>query len=248
MSFILDALKKSELERQRQLVPGLVDPGSVPTRSRLPRWAVALGVLLAINLGVLSFVLLRQAPPIAAPKVAAALAPAAPLPLAPASAGSGASAASGSAAASGAAAQSGTSAAAGGADHFSPMDGAPTYAPEIPLADDAKPPTLEPRAAVRRNDAPERGAARGAARASEPDDDEVLPSIAELNLSGPEALPELHLDVHVYATSPADRFVYINGRKYHEGAHMQEGPLVEHIRRDGVVLSFQGIRFLLPRE
>jgi len=232
MSFILDALKKSELERQRQLVPGLVDPGAAPARSRLPRWAVALGLLLAINLCVLSFVLLRQAPQAAAPQAArvaaarveAAAEPAVSPRVVPAPVVSG------------------------NPDHFSPMDGAPSYAPEIPLADDAKSPTLEPKIAARRAEAPERGTVHAAPRAADGDDDEVLPSVAELNLSGPEALPDLHLDVHVYATNPADRFVYINGRKYHEGAHMQEGPLVEHIRRDGVVLSFQGIRFLLPRE
>ncbi len=40
------------------------------------------------------------------------------------------------------------------------------------------------------------------------DNDEVLPSINEINLTGAQALPEMHLDVHVYATKPADRFVY----------------------------------------
>jgi len=52
----------------------------------------------------------------------------------------------------------------------------------------------------------------------------------------------------VYATIPADRFVYINNRKYREGTRLQEGPTVERIRRDGVVLNSQGTRFLLPRE
>ena len=77
---------------------------------------------------------------------------------------------------------------------------------------------------------------------------EILPSISEINLTGAQALPELHLDVHVYATKPADRFVYINMRKYHEGAVLQEGPLVERIRRDGVVLNYQGLKFVLPRQ
>ena len=77
--------------------------------------------------------------------------------------------------------------------------------------------------------------------------DEILPSISEISLSGAQALPELHLDVHVYATKPGDRFVYINMRKYKEGAVLQEGPRVELIRRDGVVLNFQGVRFILPR-
>jgi len=80
------------------------------------------------------------------------------------------------------------------------------------------------------------------------DNDELLPSINEINLTGAQALPELHLDVHVYATKPADRFVYINMRKYHEGNTLQEGPVLERIRRDGVVLNYQGLRFVLPRQ
>ncbi len=76
----------------------------------------------------------------------------------------------------------------------------------------------------------------------------MLPSVTEINLAGQQALPELHLDVHVYATNPSDRFVYINMRKYHEGATLQEGPVLERIRRDGVILNFQGLRFVLPRQ
>ena len=76
----------------------------------------------------------------------------------------------------------------------------------------------------------------------------MLPSISEINLTGAQALPELHLDVHVYATKPAERFVYINMRKYKEGNILQEGPVVERIRRDGVVFNYQGLRFILPRQ
>jgi len=72
--------------------------------------------------------------------------------------------------------------------------------------------------------------------------------MSEINLTGQEALPDLHLDVHVFATQAAERFVYINMRKYHEGATLQEGPVLERIRRDGVVLNFHGVRFLLPRQ
>src|SRR3982074_2428324 len=60
MSFMLDALKKSEIERQRQSVPGLMDTRSSPRRNRLPVWAVALGVLLGMNLLILTFVLTRK--------------------------------------------------------------------------------------------------------------------------------------------------------------------------------------------
>ncbi len=149
-------------------------------------------------------------------------------------------------------------AAPGAPAHFSPLDSAPVYAPEIPLTADAgasagdsvAPPAS--RAAARTLHRPdpvltEEDTAAGAAPAAA-DNDEVLPSISEINLTGAQSLPELHLDVHVYATKPADRFVYINMRKYHEGAALQEGPTIERIRRDGVVLQFQGLRFLLPRQ
>ncbi|MGB6355278.1 MAG: general secretion pathway protein GspB, partial [Steroidobacteraceae bacterium] len=127
----------------------------------------------------------------------------------------------------------------------SPLDGTAEYAPEIPVAPPAR---SEPRvsAPVRRADAVPHADAPAAV--ADTDAEEALPTVSEINLSGSQALPDLHLDVHVYATKPAERFVYINMRKYHEGARMQEGPTVERIRRDGVVLSYQGLRFLLPRQ
>ena len=226
MSFILDALKKSEIERQRQSVPGLMDTRSGLRRSRLPVWAIALGVLLGINLLVLAFVLTRKSAPTAqaSQQAVAASAP---------------------------------EAAAPPETHFSPLDTAPVYAPEIPV-------TASPSPAPIQLPATRSGTAGGAGIAAvrrehrsdplltDPDasaqTQEVLPSITEISLTGAQALPELHLDVHVYATRPSERFVYINMRKYHEGATLQEGPAIERIRRDGVVLNYQGLRFVLPRQ
>jgi general secretion pathway protein B len=218
MSFILDALKKSEIERQRQTSPGLVET-PLGRRRRFPTWAVVLGVLLLINIGVLTGVLMRNSSP--------------PPPAPPAKHANTAQAAADKALPT-------------VAEHFSPLGAAPVYAPEI----------REPLAAP--HPAAPRDALRPVAHRADPvlnaedihaDADEVLPSINEVNLTGgAQALPELHLDVHVYATRPADRFVYINMRKYHEGNALQEGPVVEHIRRDGVVLNFQGVRFILPRQ
>jgi len=226
MSFILDALKKSEIERQRQSVPGLMDTRVREQRSRLPVWAVALGVLLGVNLLVLTYVLTRKSAPAvhASQPAKAASAPEAAAP--PEN------------------------------THFSPLDGAPVYAQEIPVAAGESPAPLRP--PVTRGvsaDGPGVAALRSAHRADPlltdevaKADQEVLPSISEINLTGAQALPELHLDVHVYATKPAERFVYVNMRKYHQGSTLQEGPIVERIRRDGVVLNYQGLRFILPRQ
>ena len=224
MSFILDALKKSEIERQRQSMPGLMDAPAALRRGRLPLWAMLLGGLLAVNMVVLIIVLMRSGAPVAStparhPDPGAAIkAPTVD-------------------------------------EHFSPLSQAPVYAPEIAVPageTSSNPPAsslVAPHATAQR-------AAPHAFRRPDPvlidedgkDNDEVLPSINEINLTGAQALPELHLDVHVYATKPADRFVYINMRKYHEGATLQEGPVLERIRRDGVILNFQGLRFVLPRQ
>jgi hypothetical protein len=61
-------------------------------------------------------------------------------------------------------------------------------------------------------------------------------------------LPELRLDLHVYAAKPQDRFALINMHKMHEGDSIQGGVRVEAITPDGVVMSHNGSKFLLPRE
>ena len=62
------------------------------------------------------------------------------------------------------------------------------------------------------------------------------------------SLPHLNLDIHVYAPQSDGRFVFINANKYREGETLREGPQVEAITSDGVVLKFQGQRLLLPRD
>jgi len=271
MSFILDALKKSELERQRQAIPGLMDVGVPVVRARLPLWALMLGILLSINVIILAVFLFRHEreaaatpAPAAGASTTAAGASATAAGASTAAAGASATAAGASTTAVGASATAGSP---GGSipptaqqaenDHFSPMDSVPTYAPEIPIAQNVAPVRRpagvhgagmaeNPRAPNGRDPVlRDRDATAEDARS---DSDEVLPSIAEIDGTASQGLPELHLDVHVFAANPADRFVYVNNRKYREGATLEEGPLVERIRRDGVVLNYQGLRFLLPRQ
>ena len=61
-------------------------------------------------------------------------------------------------------------------------------------------------------------------------------------------LPELRLDLHVFAAKPQERFVMINMHKLHEGDNLPEGVHVESITPEGAVLSSNGTRFLLPRD
>jgi general secretion pathway protein B len=76
---------------------------------------------------------------------------------------------------------------------------------------------------------------------------EVLPTLDDLTASG-TTLPELHLDIHVSSANPAERFVFVNMRKYVEGQTLNEGPAVERITAEGVILNHRGLRFLLPRQ
>lgn len=81
MSFILDALKKSETDRQQQ---GSAEFAGVPTsnrREKPPRWLWILGLLLAVNVIVLLGLLLR---PDAQPAVSPAARPAQVIQAAPA--------------------------------------------------------------------------------------------------------------------------------------------------------------------
>jgi general secretion pathway protein B len=276
MSFILDALKKSETERQRQAIPGLMDAPPAPRRPRFALWAAALGALLVVNVAVLGVVLTRgSAPGTAAPTGAPASLPAA---AESTTAVNGPRAAEGSLPASAAAvtpapvasppiAPSSVASAPGAAPgtavpgvvpsdprHFSPMDPAPTYAPEVPPSGAA--PTevapLAPSAHARVDrlaaEEPPRSFTHQADPVlthADPADTEVLPSINEVNVNG--RLPEMHIDLHVYAAQASERFVSINGRRYREGDTLAEGPVLERIRRDGAVLDYQGTRFLLPR-
>jgi general secretion pathway protein B len=69
----------------------------------------------------------------------------------------------------------------------------------------------------------------------------ALPNLSDL---GGE-LPQLRLDLHVFADRPASRYALINMHMVHEGDVLPEGPTVLEIYRDGVELSYRGTQFML---
>jgi general secretion pathway protein B len=215
MSFILDALKKSEAQRQRSDAPTLYEMKMAPPRQRVPVWLLVLGGLLILNIGVLSVVLLRgnhSAAPQAdatAPATAVATPPPAPAPSpAPTAANPPTVIALGN----------------------QPTASAPVNNATAP-ADDA--PAIEP--------APGPPAATGNGAADVPTYDQAA-SVPGANL------PELKLDLHAYATNPAERFVFLNMLKLKEGQSSPAGVRVEAITPDGAILSWQGSKFFLQRQ
>lgn len=61
----------------------------------------------------------------------------------------------------------------------------------------------------------------------------------------PAEAGSLKLEALIYADVPAERMVFINGRRYREGDSIDGRLRVEEIREDGVELSDQGRRFSL---
>lgn len=226
MSFILDALKKSETDRQRQSAPALFEVKVAAPRRRFPLWAIGLAALLGINVVVLAWVLLRQPssqPPAAAPNVVyvpAVMIPQpangqvngltiAPVATAPPEAGVV----------------------------------APSVAPplaEDPLLSSDEPPVPPDYDA---NDyAP--AVSREEATASAQRRAGFLPTRDDVLAKGTQ-LPDLKLDLHVYAENSADRFVFINMRKLREGESLPDGVRVDAVTPRGVDLSYRGTRFTL---
>lgn len=61
------------------------------------------------------------------------------------------------------------------------------------------------------------------------------------------AIPPMTVTIHVYSPQESQRILFINNREYHQGSLIEGGARVEAIVPDGVVLSYQGERFKLSR-
>lgn len=222
MSFILDALKKSENDRQQQASAEFATLPSAAATPAMPRWIWAVIALLVVNVAVLGAFMARKD----AGNPAARPAPASPV-----------------------ATAADTGARSSFAERISkasvPTRPAPDPAPAMTAREPVPTETVTPSPAVRQ----EPGAARVAAPAPlAATSAQALPTLTEIRLNDNVNLPDLHLDIHVYAGSPADRFVFINMSKHQEGSVLQSGPRVEEITPDGVILDYRGTRFVLPRE
>lgn len=60
-----------------------------------------------------------------------------------------------------------------------------------------------------------------------------------------ENLPEIKISVLVYAESPDDRFLLTNGQRVAEKDELQSGLVLDEIRRDGAIFVYRNYRFLV---
>jgi general secretion pathway protein B len=340
MSFILDALKKSETDRQRQNGPALFEVRMAPPKTGLPLWAIGLGGLLAVNLVIVAWVLLRKpsTPDSAATNStqAAGGANSAGPPYSGAQGGQqGYGPQQGYSAAQGYPGQGGSNQmgyggqqggypgqpgagqpgggqqgyAGGGQTYGGPQGagqgqgypsgqqgyptgygGQPTYpgangqpygGPPGTVPVSGSPPGGPVGQTAGMTARPGQGSGQGATGAANnasevsaqgdnnPDDyapaadpspaapfhkgvtqatSAGVPLYRDAQALPGTSIPQLSLDLHVFASKPQDRFVMINMHKLHEGDLTPEGVRVEGITPEGAVLSKDGVKFLLPRD
>lgn len=242
MSFILDALKKSEADRQRQ---NSVEAAYLPDRAQNPgpsRWLTVAVILLVINIAVLAVVLLK---PGAERPAAVATEPVAQPERAPAEEDPSFREMVTEAKRTQQTVTPATSAPPPNqqqtdTQQSTPASQTPQLASQQPQQQ-APPPVATAQPATT-NEPP-------AAMSSEPNAGAaVYPTFNEVRAEGIVDLPPLRIDIHVYSENAADRFVFINMNRHKERSTLSEGPQILEIVPEGVVLEYRGTRFVLPRE
>lgn len=218
MSFILDALRKADAERERDPARGIhAQTAPLPTgtaaSASVPGWVWALGGVLVA--GVVGYVAWPRAQPapVAAPLVVA------PVVAAPA-------------AAPAVAATPSVAPAAAVQPAPPPVAVAPVAAPVPHTATQAASPT-PPRVVA---SVPTQQAVAAAVP------ERVLPQ-AELPPDVQRDLPKVALSGGVYSDNAAQRFVLVNGQLAHEGTEVAPGVMLEQIRPRSAVLRYRQWRY-----
>jgi general secretion pathway protein B len=222
VSFILEALRKSESDRQRLGSVAMADLPIARRQRGQPWWVFALSGLLLVNLIILGVVLLRDRNgsndttsaaqlPTSAPANIPATAPQPQQRTAPAATAS----------------VNELQEAAAQVDY----ETVPRSELELANAGASVPdgPTL-----VRPSDT--FAAGHAASTSSETN-----------NVANAQASRELHIDLHVFSQNARERFVLINMRRYSEGQQLPNGATVEQITPSGVVLYQNGSRYQLDK-
>jgi len=230
MSYILDALRRADSERERGAVPSLhskqmpealadADDDVEPRRRVQPlHWAV--GALSLALVGVLLWLFLGRD----SPEPAAAPVPSAPPPLATAMPAP---------------------------QPMPPMPAPVPFEPPpaaAPATLAAAPPPTQPAPAVQRK-APAPAAAQVARAAPKlPPAASAVPerpvqTISELPDDIRRELPQLSVGGAMYSENAASRMLILNGQVFHEGDKVANNLVLEQIKLKSAVLSYRGYRY-----
>jgi general secretion pathway protein B len=234
MSFILDALRKSESERHRGSAPSLSRIPEAVAARRVPRWAAGTIALLGVGVIGLAAALWLSARGSVPVPAAAGTGFEAPAPAPPAASPSGAALPS-----------RGIPDSAAVASDDGPVD--TDDGAVLALNHDR---TASEGGRIAPRDDRTASAASAPSPASAPAVEPAPAAVAsyEAAAASDASLPALNLEFHAFADDPARRFVYINGEKYVEGSRLQAGPRVVRITADGVILEAAGQQLMLARK
>lgn len=239
MSYILEALKKSQAERQLGELPSIHAPqvqlqaaATAGGTGRLPAWLALAGVSVAVAAALLwwqpwqaSAVAVAVPAPASAPVVAAATLPSpppvpVPQPLAQPAA----------------------------APAVAPPAAAPAPRPEAkPAPKREAPPAPAAVAAVLKPDpAPAAAAAAAAAVPPVPAADEAVPGMRDLPEPIQRQIPPIAIGGYIYSKNPADRLLLIDKVLRHEGEELAPGLVLEKLQPKAAIFSFKGYRYRVP--
>ena len=238
MSYILDALKKSEQQRQRGAAPSLLSAQVTDVAPRQPAalfYGLAAGALLlaGVTIGMLRpWQAEAPAPPLIAVKPPEAVVPTPPpAPAAP------------------------SVEIMINAERQAPVPARATQPAALPQRDSLKAQVPAPAAPAQSvppkpatapanealSPAPETPAGARPASAAPERTPDALP---ELPVSIQQEIPKLPILFHLYSSNPKDRRVGVNDRILREGDSVEPGLVLEQITPEGMIFTYKGYRFL----
>ena len=242
MSYILEALKKSQAERQLGELPSIHAPqvqlhggAAAHGARRGPVWLALGGVCLAVAAALLLWQpwqagaaapasSLAPAPAVAAVSAPAVLAQAVPAPLpAPVAAAPAPVVPPASAPPAGSAAPVHHARPVAEPPQESPGQAPPAAAAPVPAA---APPVTAP--------------------APAPAAEEAVPAMRDLPEPIQRQIPAVAIGGYIYSKNPADRLLLIDKVLRHEGEELAPGLVLEKLQPKGAIFSFKGYRYRVP--
>lgn len=236
MSYILDALRKSQQARQPGTAPRTGAVHNISLTLPVSGWGLVLGIVLLLGLLLGAYLVWRSTMGVL-PKPAAEPASSEPVAAAPVPVTGPAIPVT--------------------VDEpvLAPEPVVRKTAPVADLAEQAKiPAPVAPPKKITTVRSPKKSAAKSRLEAVETATAPAVPLVMDdtpLLQQMPQdfqrALPSLAVTIHVYSQEESQRILFINNKEYRKGSQIEAGIRVEDIVPDGVVLSYQGERFKLSR-
>lgn len=226
MSYILDALRKSDQLRRRGTVPTLHAAPVAALAAEQPAFLFygLLGMaLIAIGMSIAWLRPWRSEPPVIVPFAATPLESPRRQAAPPATA-------------------------VAKAESEPPRPALPSAAPAtIEVAAPAPKQKLPASAKAGKHSLPPVAVATPEGRAGKPSAEDMAQqkptANSDLPLAIPRGLPPISVAVHAYSSTPRDRLVSVNGRMLREGDTLAPDLKLEQITPDGMIFSYRGYRF-----